>query len=53
MKRRGWVPLVLWIILGMTFAAAPAWAGHLILSVSDGKYPMIDGVYQVERVMQP
>jgi len=37
----------LWVVFGLLAAAAPARANPLILSVSDGKYPMIDGVYQV------
>ncbi len=47
MKQRAWFLPIFWALLGMAGFVAPAWAGHLVLSVSDGKYPMIEGVYRV------
>ncbi len=38
------VSLGLLALIGLT---APTYANHLVLSVSDGKYPMIEGVYRV------
>ena len=35
------------VLLAATCVAGPAWANHLVLSASDGKYPMIEGVYKV------
>lgn len=40
-------------LLAATGLAAQAWAGHLIVSAGDGKYPMIDGVYKVADPAPP
>ncbi len=40
-------------LLAVTALAAPAWAGHLVLSANDGKYPNIEGVYKVADPAPP
>lgn len=40
-------------LLALTVLAAPAWAGHLVLSANDGKYPNIEGVYKVADPAPP
>ena len=53
MRLRQWPLTALWMLLGVTALAAPTWAGHLVLSANDGKYPMIDGAYKVADPPQP
>lgn len=39
--------------LGLTAVASPTWAGHLVVSANDGKYPMTDGAYKVADPAPP
>lgn len=53
MNRWCW-PLMIFVgCFGLITASLPASAGHLVLSVNDGKYPMIDGVYKVADPASP
>ncbi len=53
MRTHGWPLAILWIFLGVTALAAQAWAGHLVLSANDGKYPNVEGVYKVADPAPP
>lgn len=52
MSRGRWSFAILWALLGLTIAP-PTWAGHLVLSANDGKYPNVDGVYKVADPAPP
>ncbi len=47
-----WLTIFL-LSFGLISASLPATAGHLVLSVNDGKYPIIDGVYKVADPASP
>jgi DNA-binding beta-propeller fold protein YncE len=53
MNRRGWSLVIFSVFLGLIAASAPASAGRLVLSVNDGKNPMVDGVYKVADPAPP
>ncbi len=53
MKRGPWLSGIFWVLAGVTAVAPPSWAGHLVLSANDGKYPNIDGVYRVADPAPP
>ena len=45
-------PRSLWLFVGLGLGiASPTWAGHLLLSANDGKYPQVDGAYKVAEAL--
>lgn len=42
-----------WILLGVSILVSLTWAGHLVVSANDGKYPQVDGAYKVADPPEP
>jgi len=53
MRLRSCLLLILWLLLGAAVVVSPNWAGHLVISASDGKYPQVDGAYKVADPPEP
>ncbi len=50
--RLRWLSLAA-LCLGLGVIANTTWAGHLVLSANDGKYPQVDGAYKVADPPEP
>lgn len=53
MRLRSCLLLILWLLLGVAGVANPTWAGHLVISANDGKYPQVNGAYKVADPPEP
>jgi DNA-binding beta-propeller fold protein YncE len=47
------VLLALWVVVEFGVFLSQTWAGHLVVSANDGKYPRVDGVYKVADPPEP